>query len=197
MSTLAPQLAVQLTVADPDVAGPLAVFPLIADRSPNVRYLSFAAAVKHGAVVRELAEGASVNDLVVHNPLDVPVLLYEGEEVLGAQQNRTFDCSALVAAGSQLRVPVSCVEQGRWDGGRHAEPFAPSPQAAYPQLRRAKNEQARAQLAAGLEGFGGVAGSGLAYEGELVALTAFAAQPDARDTPRAGRARRPSQRRPR
>ncbi len=45
--------------------------------------------------------------------------------------------------------------------------------------------------------FGGLAGSGLAYEGELVALTAFVAQPDARDVPRAGRARRPSQRRPR
>ena len=34
-----------------------------------------------------------MNDLVVVNPTAVAVLLYEGEEVLGAQQNRTFDVS--------------------------------------------------------------------------------------------------------
>ena len=91
MPTLAPHLAVEITVAEPTVVGSLAVFPLIADRSPSVRYVSFAEAVQRGATVKELGGGASVNDLVVHNPLDVPVLLYEGEEVLGAQQNRTFD----------------------------------------------------------------------------------------------------------
>ena len=151
MPTLAPHLAAQITVAEPTVVGPLAVFPLIADRSPSVRYVSFAEAVQQGATVKELGGGASVNDLVVHNPLDVPVLLYEGEEVLGAQQNRTFDVSVLVAAASVLQVPVSCVEAGRWDGSRHDEAFAPAPQAANPRLRRMKNTQARASLAAGLE----------------------------------------------
>ena len=92
-----------------------------------------------------------MNDLVVHNPLDAQVLLYEGEEVLGAQQNRTFDVSALVAARSALQVPVSCVEAGRWDGARHDEAFVPAPQTANPRLRRMKNTQARASLAAGME----------------------------------------------
>src|SRR5881227_2592823 len=122
MSTLAPHLAAQITVAEPTVVGPLAVFPLIADRSPSVRYVSFAEAVQRGATVKELGTGASVNDLVMHNPLDLPVLLYEGEEVLGAQQNRTFDASVLVPSGAALTVPVSCVEHGRWDGRRNAEP---------------------------------------------------------------------------
>jgi hypothetical protein len=151
MRTLAPHLAAQITVAEPSVVGSLAVFPLIADRSPSVRYISFAEALQRGATVKELSGGASVNDLVVRNPLDVPVLLYEGEEVLGAQQNRTFDVSVLVAATSVLQVPVSCVEAGRWDGGRHHEAFVPAPQAANPRLRRMKNSQARASVAAGLE----------------------------------------------
>jgi hypothetical protein len=151
MPTIAPHLAVQITVAEPTVVGPLAVFPLIADRSPSVRYVSFAEAVQRGAAVKELDGGASVNDLVVHNPLDLSVLLYEGEEVLGAQQNRTFDVSALVAADSVLKVPVSCVEAGRWDGTRHDEVFAAAPQTANPRLRRMKNTQSRASLAAGLE----------------------------------------------
>lgn len=149
--TLAPHLAVEMTVAAPTVVGSLAVFPLIADREPLVRYISFAEAVQQGATVKELADGASVNDLVVHNPLDAQVLLYEGEEVLGAQQNRTFDASALVGARSALQVPVSCVEAGRWEGARHDEVFAPAPQAANPRLRRMKNMQARTSLAAGME----------------------------------------------
>src|ERR1700761_6554198 len=98
MPTLAPHLAVQMTVSAPTVVGSLAVFPLIADREPSVRYISFAEAVQQGATVKELDGGPSVNDLIVHNPLDVRILLYEGEEVLGAQQNRTFDASVLVAA---------------------------------------------------------------------------------------------------
>ena len=151
MPTLALHLAAQVTVAEPSVVGSLAVFPLIADREPSVRYVSFAEAVQRGATVKELEGGASVNDLVVHNPLDVPVLLYEGEEVVGAQQNRTFDVSVLVAANSVLRVPVSCVEAGRWDGGRHTEAFATAPQAANPRLRRMKNTQARTSLAAGMD----------------------------------------------
>ncbi len=88
---------------------------------------------------------------MVENPTDSNVLLYEGEEVLGAQQNRTFDVSVLVGAGSKLSVPVSCVEAGRWDGGRHREEFDAAPQAAYPELRRMKSMQARARVAAGHE----------------------------------------------
>jgi hypothetical protein len=87
----------------------------------------------------------------VTNPTTLPVLLFEGEEVLGAQQNRTFDVSALVPAQSTLRVPVSCVEAGRWDGRRHREDFAPAPQAAYPTLRRLKNEAVHAAMARGAE----------------------------------------------
>src|SRR5215218_10973887 len=115
MTTLTSNLTATVTIADPDVVGPLAVFPLIAAQPRTLRYQAFTGG---GVTLHELEE-ASVNDLLVSNALDVPVLLYEGEEVLGAQQNRTFDVSALVAPRSALRVPVSCVEAGRWDGSRH------------------------------------------------------------------------------
>lgn len=129
-------------------AGELSIFPVFG-RPSTLPFVSFAQGVTTGCTVHEREGGASVNDLVVHNPGPAPVLLYEGEEVLGAQQNRTFDVSVLVAAGSKLEVPVSCVEVGRWDGSRHSEAFAPSPQTAYPSLRRAKHATVRAAVAVG------------------------------------------------
>lgn len=87
----------------------------------------------------------------MQNGCNKPVLLYEGEELLGAQQNRVLDISILVDAESKTQIPVSCVEAGRWDGRRHRERFRPSPQAADPDLRRKKHRMARERLAVGGE----------------------------------------------
>ena len=146
--TLSRYVTGHLQVGDPDVAGPLAVYP-VTGAAPALEYLGFAQAIGSGLAIKELSDGADVNDLVVLNPTPHHVLLYEGEEVRGAQQNRTFDVSVLVPAGAHLSVPVSCVEAGRWDGARAEESFEPAPQAAYPALRRMKNEQARMQVADG------------------------------------------------
>jgi ARG and Rhodanese-Phosphatase-superfamily-associated Protein domain len=132
----------QYTIGEPRTAGPLAVFPVLGP-APQLEYRTFAQATQLGALAREIAGSAAVRSLVVENPMDLPLLLYEGEEVLGAQQNRTFDDSVLVAAGAKLRLDVSCVEAGRWEGSRHAEPLHASPQAADPGLRRLKRARAR------------------------------------------------------
>lgn len=145
MTTITPSLI----LGDPQVAGPLAVYPVRATQTPRLDYRSLAAASQRGAFVKERDGGASVRELIVDNPTDLPLLVYEGEEVLGAQQNRTFDVSILVAARSRLQVPVSCVEQGRWDGTRAAESFAPAPQAADPGLRRVKRARANERAAVG------------------------------------------------
>jgi hypothetical protein len=150
LPTLDDVLPTPLRVGAPDVHGPLAVFPLFGP-PPVLEYVAFADGCGRGVLVKELAGGGSVNDLVVVNPTAAAVLLYEGEEVLGAQQNRTFDVSVLVPAGASVRVPVSCVEHGRWDGSRHGEALRPAPQAAYPSLRRMKNAAASARVAAGLD----------------------------------------------
>lgn len=136
-------------VAEPAVAGALAVFPVFGPPhpAPDLEYVSFAEGAARGVTVTELPGGASVNDLLVVNPLDVSVLLFEGEELRGAQQDRTVDGAVLVPGGTKVSVPVSCVERGRWDGARHSEPFAPSPAAAYPELRAAKSARMREALA--------------------------------------------------
>jgi hypothetical protein len=139
-----------LTLAEPDVSGPLAVFGVFGG-APVLEYVSYAEAAAQGASVKELPGGASVNDLLVFNPLGVPVLLYEGEELKGAQQDRTVDAAVLVPAGAKLQVAVSCVEHGRWDGSRHGEAFSASDHAAFPALRAAKSRSMRSRLSAGMD----------------------------------------------
>lgn len=147
--SLSTHLSEPITVGDPNVSGPLAVYPLFGP-TPTLVYAAFASAHEQVSIT-ELEGGASVNDLLVHNKGTLPVLLYEGEEILGAQQNRVFDISILVAAESKTPVPVSCVEQGRWDGSKHREAFRPSPQSADPRMRKLKNKRARMSFAAGSE----------------------------------------------
>jgi hypothetical protein len=141
-------LPADLVIAEPDVAGPLAVFPLLATPG-EFEYLSFAEAASRGFRLTERKD-ASVNDLRASNPLDVAVLLFDGEVVEGAQQDRIPDVSVLLGPGTQRRVPVSCVEEGRWDDERQAEPFAASASAAPPSLRAAKNRRVRESLRRGL-----------------------------------------------
>ena len=61
--------------------------------------------------------GAVVPSLRIENHGPVPVLLVEGETVIGGNQNRVINVSVLVPARSGVDIPVSCVEQGRWGGG--------------------------------------------------------------------------------
>lgn len=53
-------------------------------------------------------------ELKVHNELDVRVFLMDGQELIGAKQNRILNNDVLVPADSTLSIPVSCVEAGRW-----------------------------------------------------------------------------------
>ena len=143
-----PTVTPSLTLAEPQVSGPLAVFPILGPE-PDLAYRTLARAIELGAIVKELDGGASVNDLLVDNLTDQPVLIYDGEEVLGAQQNRTFDVSALIGAGQRVELPVSCVEAGRWDHTRADDHFSPAPHAADPSLRRVKRAHANALAAEG------------------------------------------------
>jgi len=143
-------LSGRLTAGEPDVSGPMVVYPVFGPE-PRQDYSSMTRAQALGFDVKERPGGGSVRDVIVTNPTGSAVLIYEGEEVLGGQQNRTFDKSILIAPGENLTVPVSCVEAGRWDGSKNGESFQPSPQTADPDLRRRKAQQAHRARQAGME----------------------------------------------
>src|SRR5436305_56036 len=114
----------------------LALVPLFATAGPVLEYIGLDEAAAGGLAVSEISDAGAVGTLFVSNPLDTNVLLYEGEELVGAKQNRILDRPILVQAQSKVPVPVTCVERGRWS--YRSERFAPAPRAAYPELRRAR-----------------------------------------------------------
>lgn len=64
--------------------------------------------------VTEVTEGGSVPTLKVQNRGDTLGFLMAGEQLCGGKQNRVLNASVLVPAKSELPIPVSCVERGRW-----------------------------------------------------------------------------------
>ena len=61
-----------------------------------------------------MSEQGSVPALRVVNRGLHPILIVDGEELVGAKQNRVVNLAILVAAQSAFTIPVSCVEAGRW-----------------------------------------------------------------------------------
>ena len=57
-------------------------------------------------------------ELTVENRADLPVLIVDGEELVGAKQNRVANLTMLLPAEKTTIIPVSCVEAGRWSYSR-------------------------------------------------------------------------------
>lgn len=102
----------------------------------RVRYRLLADAIEAKlATVEETSESGEVPLLAVRNDGATPILIPEGEILIGAKQNRTVNLTLLVAAKTQMQMPVSCVEAGRWSRtSRHFEAKA----WAHPKLREVK-----------------------------------------------------------
>jgi hypothetical protein len=105
----------QIRVGEPLRFKALSVFPLFTQSKSSVEYALADEALRDQLLtVQEVSEGGSVPELLVENKGDMRVLFIEGEELVGAKQNRILNTSILVAAKSKTKIPVSCVERGRW-----------------------------------------------------------------------------------
>lgn len=93
----------------------LSMLPLTGADRPGPAYALLNEAMAAGlARVGEVSEGGSVPELMLENGSDKPLLAVDGQELVGARQNRVLNLSLLLPALSKTVVPVSCVEQGRW-----------------------------------------------------------------------------------
>lgn len=109
-----------LELGAPQVHLNLALFPLLgkADHAPGYLLLDEALERKL-ARVTEVSQAGRVPELAFENSSAEKILLVDGDELVGAKQNRIVNLSILVGAGAKVVIPVSCVEQGRWSYRSH------------------------------------------------------------------------------
>ena len=136
-----------LEIAAPVVSGNLTMFPLLALEESAAGYATLDEALAAGFVkITEVSESGSVPELTVVNEGAAPVLVLDGEELVGAKQNRIVNLTILVPPHSRLRLPVSCVEAGRW--AHRSRAFAAAGRAHYAAGRASKVAQVSYCMAA-------------------------------------------------
>lgn len=115
MMAMMPAFLAGLRLGKPVRTDNLAMVPLFHDQNVVPDYLTLEEGIDNSClVVEEVDESGSVNDILFRNKSDKKALLFEGEEFLGAKQNRILNVSIFADADSKQVIPVSCVEAGRW-----------------------------------------------------------------------------------
>lgn len=89
--------------------------PITSSKNLGFDFLTLDKALKDKLVeVTELDEGGSVPELKVINRSEKYLLIFDGEHLIGAKQNRIVNKTIIVKPESEIVIPVSCTEQGRW-----------------------------------------------------------------------------------
>jgi hypothetical protein len=179
VATAVRELLGGLRLGEPLSSGALTLAPLLpvdGNMKRQTGYLPLEEALRRKLLAISEQTQAQVPELLATSTAETPVILVGGEQVVGGLQNRVFNTTILVAAKSELRIPVTCVEAGRWhesyenyedyqapatstgaDGDQTQQPAAARParrafaaeEAAYSKLRKMHAESVTASLSAG------------------------------------------------
>ncbi|GAB3358707.1 ARPP-1 family domain-containing protein [Modestobacter lapidis] len=144
----------RLHVGSGTTRGPLTVFPVWTDApSLGSAHLTGADAPVD---VAERAGSPAVDQLVVTNRGDRPLLLLAGELLEGGMQHRALTATTLLAPNRPTVLPVICVEQGRWHGDvAHRRRNRRAPLSLLPHLER---DGGQSEVWRRVSRFGAVAG---------------------------------------
>src|SRR5258705_10428827 len=97
-----------VSVGEPKSAGRLTVFPLLSAGETEPAYLMLGEAFAAGQVtVTEVSTSGSVPELRLENRAERPVLVVDGEALIGAKQNRIVNITILVPSRTAITIPVS------------------------------------------------------------------------------------------
>lgn len=103
----------QIEFLEPQVNNNIAIIPLKTERN-YIDILTLKKGFELGLVEVKECETSQVNTLIVKNKSVTPLILIDGEEVVGGDQNRIVNSTILIDAKSEMKVPVSCTEKNRW-----------------------------------------------------------------------------------
>ena len=128
------KLFAEVEVLEPVSVDGFQVFGLRRSGGSGLSYLTLDEALQKDLVdVSEISEGGSVPTLKVSNKAESPLFLMSGEQLQGAKQNRVLNVSIMVDSKTEIPIPVSCVEAGRWR--YQSRKFSSSGTASHSSLR--------------------------------------------------------------
>jgi hypothetical protein len=123
----------------------LAIYPVLSEYVIPFDYLTLDEALTEDLIeVVEIDKGGSVPELKVINKSEKMVLVLDGEELVGAKQNRIVNTTILIPAMETVVIPVSCVEEGRWS--YDTDRFHSEERMMAPMMRAAKASQVNFSL---------------------------------------------------
>jgi hypothetical protein len=124
----------------------LTMVPLLDPSSGPAGYLTLDDALAADTIeIVEVSERGRVPELRLQSRSDRPVFLLDGEELVGAKQNRILNLSILVPGRAAIEIPVSCVEQGRWSW--RSKGFQGADRLIFSKLRRSNAEAVSLNMA--------------------------------------------------
>ena len=91
----------------------IGIIPLKSEKT-NIDILTLKKGLELDLVKVKECDDSEVNTLIVKNNAVTPLLLIDGEEVVGGDQNRIINTTILIDAKSEMKIPVSCSEKKRW-----------------------------------------------------------------------------------
>jgi hypothetical protein len=163
----------KVSLGTPSAHRNLTLTPILLKDGPlsPIDPLSLEEALAAGAIqVTEVSAEGHVPELRVRNTGQAPVLILDGEELVGAKQNRIVNVTILVPPQSDIVIPVSCIEAGRW---RYSRPtFAAAGRVLNQEIRYRKAEAVTRSLK---ERRTRVANQGAVWDGVSKALLALGA----------------------
>lgn len=124
----------------PQVHENMAIIPIKTSPNYKLDLITLKKAFELGLGEVKECEQSTVNTLIVKNDAITPMILIDGEEVIGGDQNRLVNSTILVAPKSKMKIPVSCTERGRW---AYRSEFKNSKYIANYETRRAKMNASR------------------------------------------------------
>ena len=119
----------------------LAIIPLKTEKS-YIDTLTLKKGLELGLIEVKECATSEVNTIIVKNNAVVPLILIDGEEIVGGDQNRIINSTILVDAKTEMKIPVSCTEKGRW---AYKSEFKQSNYIANYNTRRAKEHASRSK----------------------------------------------------
>ena len=121
----------------------MAIIPIKTPPSYKFDILTLKKGFELGLAEVKECEHSTVNTLIVKNNSVTPLLLVDGEEIIGGDQNRIVNATILIAPNSEEKIPVNCTEHGRW---AYKSEFKQSEYMANYRTRSAKEKAVRANL---------------------------------------------------